>query len=728
MGPLLLILVLLAWGASWLVSTTSEGWFERDVAMRAELAVNSGRASLIRSWNRRDMAALHRQLVEIAADSRIVATAACDPQGRTVGIAKTGTADPVPCTDVIERAGEEFKQGRAWHGHYSKRENLFVSAVPLILPEGMGFVIVVHDMAYAERRAAMTKQVTIVAFALLALAAAGITIFFTRHARRSWSREIRRLIGTTESHPEFNPILDDIKDLVRRLSTENEAAGEWTAERLKNTLERYLHGERIVILANREPYIHHVDTDGTVRVLHPASGLVTGLEPVMRACSGVWVAHGSGNADRKYSDKAGRVSVPPGENLYTLRRVWLSKEEEKGYYYGFANEGLWPLCHLAHIRPVFRADDWKHYAKVNERFAATAIKECNVRNPIIWIQDYHFSLVPRILRKKLPRATLLMFWHIPFPNAERFAICPWEKELLKGLLGCDILGFHTQLHCNNFLDACARALEARIDREHHAVVYEGRTTLVRPYPISVEAPSRWAEEAPSITDCRRMIREENGLPQNAIIGIGVDRLDYTKGILERFLAVERLLEKKKALRGRFSFIQLAAPSRTEIPDYKAVADHILAVTDRINNRFGNERYKPIHLKYAHHEPGTVYRYYRGADLCYVSSLHDGMNLVAKEFISARNDERGVLVLSHFTGASRELLEALIVNPYDLEEASSALAAAIEMPAPEQQARMRAMRRLISTFNIYRWAGQTMLDVSSFRQREKLFNRFARDRS
>jgi trehalose 6-phosphate synthase len=515
----------------------------------------------------------------------------------------------------------------------------------------------------------------------------------------------------------------DVRELVERLAHEREAetGALWTPVRLKQVLERHLQGERVVAVANREPYIHE-RSNGGVKVLHPASGLVTALEPVMRACSGVWVAHGSGSADRDTVDRRGHVAVPPGEGSYTLRRVWLTPEEEKGYYYGFSNEGLWPLCHHAHTRPAFRFEDWKHYQNVNGHFADAVCAEVDGDDPVVLVQDYHFALLPQLLRRRLPRATIITFWHIPWPHAEAFGICPWRDELLDGLLGSSILGFHTQLHSNNFIDAVDRYVEARIDREQNAVVQGGHATLVRAYPISIEWPSHWAAGTPPASECRASVFAELGLPPSTLLGVGVDRLDYTKGVEERLLAVERLLERFPSLRGRFVFVQLAAPSRTAIERYRQLNDSVEQLTRRINGRFGTTGYQPIVLLRAHHEPPSVFRYYRAADVCYVSSLHDGMNLVAKEFVAARDDERGVLVLSQFTGAARELTEALVVNPYDLEEASDALAGALRMPADEQADRMRAMRALVSEFNVYRWAGRMLVDAARLRRRERLSGR------
>ena len=564
-------------------------------------------------------------------------------------------------------------------------------------------------------------------FGILAIMVLGIPLLVARRVRADWAVELQGLLrkGGKQSR-EFQPLLSDVRELVERMASEREDdPGLWTAERLKQTLNRDLHGEKIVILANREPYIHNCTDDGSIEVQHPASGLVTALEPIMRACSGVWVAHGSGSADRETVDRNDHVRVPPDEESYHIRRVWLSDEELQGYYYGFSNEGLWPLCHMAHARPVFRAEDWRQYRAVNQKFADAVCSEVDSKDPIILVQDYHFALAPAMIRKRLPAATVIVFWHIPWPNAEQMGICPWRNELLEGLLGSSILGFHTQLHCNNFLDSVDRYLETRRDQEHNAVVMQGHRTLVRPYPISLEWPVRWVETAPSIEECRAQVWREFGLKPNALLGIGVDRLDYTKGIEERLLAVEVLLERHPEFRGRFSFAQLAAPSRTKIQRYRELNETVEQLAARINLRFGTKDYRPIILLRSHHEPPEVFRFYRAADLCYVSSLHDGMNLVAKEFVAARTDLKGVLMLSEFTGAARELTEALIVNPYDLEGSSDAMASALTMPQDEQQDRMRSMRSLLVQFNVYRWAGTMLVDAARLRNQERVAGRWPR---
>jgi trehalose 6-phosphate synthase len=727
---LILGLALVTLLASFVVRETTRDWFERDVSLRAQLAVNGARQTLIAHWRKEARRDLRELLSEITHDERIMAAAACSADFTLL----TRTED-YPKEFDCEQLGQRVLSGPAenpnqWHLWQSVVSlpggKVHLSAIPVYDHERpIGFVALVHDLSFVERREAKTQRFLLIAFGFLAAAAAAVTIVAARLSWRGWSRELRTFLRGGSQRPEFQPIMSDVRDLVERIVAEKEVdreGGDWTPQRLKQTLNRYLHGEKVIIVANREPYIHERTTEGGIKVVHPASGLVTALEPVMRACSGVWIAHGSGSADRETVDSDGRVRVPPNEESYLLRRVWLSPEEEKGYYYGFANEGLWPLCHIADARPIFRSEDWSHYQAVNEKFAEALCEEVDSEDPIVLVEDYHLALAPRLIRERLPRATIITFWHIPWPNSERLGICPWRNELLEGMLGASIVGFHTQFHCNNFVDSVERFLEARTDREQNAVVQHGRSTLVRPYPISLEWPTRWAKTAPTSVDSRRSVFEELRLAPDALLGIGVDRLDYTKGIEERMLAVERLLERFPAFVGRFTFVQLAAPSRTAIKRYQELNERVERLAARINERFGRGDYRPIVLQRAHHEPPTVFRYYRAADLCYVSSLHDGMNLVAKEFVAAREDEGGVLILSQFTGAARELTEALIVNPYDLDEASSALAAALSMSDDEKRDRMRSMRAFLAEFNVYRWAGRMLVDAARLRSRDRLTGR------
>lgn len=467
-------------------------------------------------------------------------------------------------------------------------------------------------------------------------------------------------------------------------------------------------GTQVIVLANREPFTHERDGSGRIQVARSASGVVNAVEPLVAACGGVWVAHGSGSADRGTVTERDGLNVPPDDPKYRLRRVWLREDEEQGYYYGFANEALWPLCHRAHVRPIFRSNDLETYWRVNGRFAAAVCEEATTDAPIVLIQDYHFALAPLIIRDRLPLSTIVTFWHVPWPHWQTFEICPWRQQIIEGLLGSSIIGFQTEPDCRNFVETVEHTLEARIDRDGHSVTRGGRRVLIRTYPASV----RWTD-APAVApaDAREAVRRQLGLGERVQLAIGVDRLDYTKGIEEKFLAVERLLECYPEFAGRFVLVQLAEPSRVRLPAYVELRARVIAAAERVNRRFGNVDYCPIVFLEGHHGPADVLRFLRAADVCFVGSLHDGMNLVSKEFVRARDDERGVLVLSAFTGAARELGDALLINPYDTDGTAAAIAVALTMPPEEQQGRLRRLRAAVAGFDAHRWGAMILTDAA-----------------
>jgi trehalose 6-phosphate synthase len=484
-------------------------------------------------------------------------------------------------------------------------------------------------------------------------------------------------------------------------------AAEWSRDRLVSLLKERLAGVRVVVVANREPYIHIREGDN-LRWIRPASGLVTALDPIMRATGGTWIAHGSGSGDREVSDEHGRLSVPPGKSAYTLRRIWLSKEEEDGYYYGFANRALWPLCHIAYTRPVFDAAAWEQYSRVNARFAEAVLEEIADAPAIILVQDYHFALLPRMVKNKRPDAILSHFWHIPWPHREAFRICPWQEEILDGMLGSDLLGFHVQLHCNNFLETVDRLLESRVDYEHFSATRAGHETKVRPFPISIDMEGI-SNNGLARSDVAKF-KHSLGISPNCALAVGVDRMDYTKGIPERLRAVDRFLDRYAEWRERFVLLQMGAPSRTEIREYRELNDEIDRLAADINLKHGTGTWQPIRILRAHHGVEDIFAGYRAANVCVVSSLHDGMNLVAKEFVAARDDRQGVLILSPFTGAAREMPEALLVNPYATDAFADALNTALTMPPEEQQRRMQRLRAQVAEHNIFRWAGLLLTET------------------
>jgi trehalose 6-phosphate synthase len=493
-----------------------------------------------------------------------------------------------------------------------------------------------------------------------------------------------------------------------RLRTSAEAI--WTPERLKVEMETLLHGKKLIVVSNREPYMHiHEGKD--IKCIVPASGLITAMEPILKACSGLWIASGSGDADKETVNKHDKVEVPPEQPLYTLRRMWLTKEEENHYYYGFSNEGLWPLCHIAHTRPTFRNDDWKYYKKVNEIFAKAVLEETkHEEEPFILIQDYHFALLPELIKREKPKAKVAIFWHIPWPNPESFGICPWQREILNGMLGADLIGFHTQYHCNHFLETVNNALESRVLWDNFAVKMGGRTTYVKPFPISIAFTLKdYDIETPKIKPSQLLAGY--GLTAQ-FIGIGVDRIDYTKGIVEKFLSIERFLEKNPSYIGKFTFIQVGAPSRTELKTYSDTVAAVENETNRINLRFKHKNWKAILLLKRHHSHEEIFPFYSSADFCMVTSLHDGMNLVAKEFVATRNQNDGILILSRFAGASQELQGAIIINPYDIEKSADAIKSALEMTKEEQNQRMMQMRLVVVRHNIYSWAATLLRTMAT----------------
>jgi alpha,alpha-trehalose-phosphate synthase [UDP-forming] len=602
--------------------------------------------------------------------------------------------------------------------------------------ELIGILAIVQDVGYIRQESLRIWRETFLSALALVVLIVLITLLIVRWsiagpiARTAhWMKALRTGRGSIRIKvPDlelFRPLAREVATFAESLNTARSAAelearlretGEsmWTADRLAVHVRDRLEDGRLFVVSNREPYLH-VRRGKSVELTVPASGLVTAIEPVLRACDGTWVAHGSGDADVDMVDAHDRLAVPPDDPHYTLRRVWLTKEEEEGYYYGFANEGLWPLCHIAHTRPLFRASDWKHYQEVNRKFADALLEEMhNVSRPVVLVQDYHFALLPRMIKRSRPDARVAIFWHIPWPNPEAFGICPWQRELVDGLLGADLVGFHIQAHCTNFLQTVDRIVESRIDWEHFSVQRLDHPTIVRPFPISVEFADAAPEPAlESAYEQRAAILKSLGV-EAALMGVGVDRMDYTKGILERFLAVERFLEKYPRYQGVFTFVQIGAPTRTHIKRYHDLQAEVEAEADRINWRFQADQWKPIVLLNRQHSHKEIEPYYRAADLCLVTSLHDGMNLVAKEFVATRQDERGVLILSCFTGAARELRDALQVNPYDIDQTAEAIRAALEMQSEEKQIRMQRMRKLVREHNVYRWAGSLIGELCEVR--------------
>ncbi|MFT3818123.1 MAG: trehalose-6-phosphate synthase [Rubrivivax sp.] len=769
--PLTLTLLLAAMLSVPLLDQMTLRWFSRDLSSRGLLvahalsdsiadALAAGRPARLKSLFER--ATQDERLVGIglcSADDRLLQRTerfpqepgcanwreradAANPQVTLAGGSVLVTVHPVYSTAPAPAAVDDGP-GPDWAPGEVESAAAAADAAASAAGEGgsptlAGHLVLLHDLSFIDRRSQDSRRYLIGLLTALGLAIALITVVVAQLSWRGWVKGARALLrgeglltpfSPAVSAPELAPLAGELRGRLRELEDEYRRSQgperEWTPERLRGLLRTQLSGDQIIVVSNREPYIH--DREGDRIVVHrPASGLVTAVEPVMRACSGTWIAHGSGSADREVVDRGDRVPVPPGHDDYWLRRIWLTPEEEQGYYYGFANEGLWPLCHVAHVRPVFRESDWQAYRAVNQRFADAVVAEARSEDPVVLVQDYHFALLPAMVREKLPQATILTFWHIPWPNPESFGICPWRREILQGMLGSTILGFHTRYHCKNFIETVDRHLEARIEHEHSTIAFGGKETLVESYPISIAWPDEARQaEAPPVAECRRRVVERLQLPPEVCLAVGVDRFDYTKGILERLNAVERMLEKYPQWVGRFVFVQVAAPTRSALDEYRSFQQRVQQATDRINGRFGRPGYQPVHLLPTHHESDAVNELFRAADVCLVTSLHDGMNLVCKEFVAARDDLAGVLLLSRFAGAAREMPEALIVNPYHVEETADALYRAATMPAAEQRERMASLRSTVREFNVYRWAGRMLADAGRWRLRARIEARVRR---
>lgn len=491
----------------------------------------------------------------------------------------------------------------------------------------------------------------------------------------------------------------------------------WTKELLKETIQSKMADYLLVAVSNRQPFTHLLK-QGKIVCQRQPGGLVTALNPVMQAVQGTWVAVGTSPYDRQQVDSSGKVKIPPENPSYTLRRIFLSKEDVDGYYYGYANEGIWPLSHIAYTRPVFLTSDWEAYQRVNRKFAEAILEEVGNQKAFVWVHDFHLPLVAKYL-KETNHSNIItsFFWHIPWPNPEVFRICPQKKEILEGMLSYDLLGFQIRYHCDNFLAAVDLELESRIDREKMSVTYQNRETFVRPFPVSVDFQTISSNaERDEVRACGAQIRGDFFFNDRKLL-VSVDRIDYTKGIPEKLRAIDRFLEKYPEYKEKFVFFQLGEISRLRIPRYKQLNDELNALVEEINWKHSQGSWVPIIFTRSYMSYQQILALYRMADACLVSSLHDGMNLVAKEFVASRSEGGGVLILSQFTGAARELTDAVIINPYDTESFADAIRQALEMPSEEKEKRMQRMREVVEQNNIYRWAGKVLSQLLKFEFQE-----------
>jgi trehalose-6-phosphate synthase len=698
-------------------------WFRSDVELRAQLAVHSMEEPIAELVGQGNQSRLRAYLTKVTTDERLLAVLVCRTDGTTiVKTERTPMAITCETSGAATPAATRIVQLPSGSVQVSRFD--FDKAEPTPFR-----VVMLYDLSFIDRRQRTARDFILVFIGISVLLLALLIVLVAWLQLRRWVNMLlgdirgKRFLDNAKSPRASLPILSQVRQVLaeaeEKQRLEIDFHENWTPQALRQVVRDHLHSSQVIIVSNREPYIHNLDADQRPVVQVPASGMVTALEPVMRACSGVWIAHGAGSADKETVDRFDHIRVPPDNPAYTLRRVWLTEDEEQGYYYGFCNEGLWPLCHLAYVRPAFRPSDWRSYEEVNAKFADVVAAEASNASPVVLIQDFHFALLPQLIRQKIPRATIALFWHIPWPNAETFGVCPWKREVLSHMLSADILGFHTRYHCQNFLDTVDRFIECQIDHEHMTVTLQGRVCRVAAYPISIEWPPRWLADLPDVAACRAAVRERYRIAADVVIGLGVERWDFTKGIIERFQALEALLDRNPRHRGRITLLQIAAPSRSQLPAYRALQDLTYTEVGRINTKFGQGGWRPIILIDEHQDPLRVYELYRSADFCLVNSLHDGMNLVAKEFVASRDDEDGVLILSTFAGASRELTEAVLVNPFDVNETAEAMEIAMRMGREERRDRMILMRRTVKENNVYRWAGRMLMDAARIRQRQNL---------
>jgi trehalose 6-phosphate synthase len=708
---------------------------ENDIRARSTFIADNLKDSVEINFANKSQETIQSTVERYTDNNRIAGLAVTDNAGSIVA---ASSILPPELTEA-QKIAVDVMDGDIPNGNFLNfnSQKMYVFASPLHDKKNVvGSLIIVQNAGYIDNRLSeiwkenllrlfvQSLLITIAVFLILRwiiIAPIGSLVTSMQMTRRgSTDNKVNKVFN----NPIFGPLLQEVGNMQQNLIEARIAASEearlrlkkldaaWTSERLSAFVQSILKDRTIFVVSNREPYIH-VKTNGKIQYYVPASGMVTAIEPLMQACGGMWISQATGNADKQVVDKEDKIRVPPADPRYTLKRIWLTEEEEMGFYNGFSNEGFWPLCHIAHTRPIFRKSDWEQYYKVNKKFAQTVLKEIkDHKNPIIMIQDFHFALLPRMIKQERPDATIGLFWHIPWPNAESFSICPWKKEILDGMLGADVIGFHTQVHCNNFISTVGRELEALIDLDRFTITKNRHESAIKPFPISIAFTKSSPFPQNNKTGENQKLLEKLGI-KTKYIALGVDRLDYTKGVLERLKAVELFLTNHPSYIEKFTFLQISAPSRDTIKHYIDFEKNVQKEIDRVNNQFKRNDWKPIHYIKKHHSHEEIYPLYKAANVCLVTSLHDGMNLVAKEFVSARDDEKGILILSQFTGASRELRDALIVNPYNGEQTAEAIHQALRMKKSEQIQRMRRMREIIKSYNIYRWSAEllkTMVDL------------------
>lgn len=702
-----------------------------DLERRTSLLADSFKESIKPSYLINSTTTLQAILDKFAGRERLLGLAIYNNQGRI--FASSTKLSSIDLTEFSKITEDAMDADSGMGNFFSIGDsNIFVFSTPIHDEENViGSVVVLQRADYIKEAIRQTwnsnlirLSIQVLLFSLSAILILRWIIYrpvakMAEAIRRARSGNYNKENSGFDGQSFFKPVASEITKMSQSLIFARNAAisearmrlekldSPWTAERLKEFFKAYFKNRQIIIISNREPYIHKKDKTKT-KVVIPPSGMITALEPIMEACGGTWIACGSGDGDKLVVDKNDKIAVPPDDPKYILKRIWLSDDELKGFYTGFSNEALWPLCHMAHVRPTFRKSDWEQYQKVNGKFAQSLLSEIkNIPRPLILVQDYHFALLPEIIKKSRPDAEIGLFWHIPWPNAESFSICPWRREILGGILGADIIGFHTQQYCNNFFDTVSKEIESLADLEKFSITHKNHTSYIKPFPISVNLTHNNTFDS----NPGKQMLKKMGI-KTKYLGIGVDRMDYTKGILERFRGVEFFLKMYPKYKGQFTFLQIAPPSRESVNKYRQFGIEVTKEAERINQKYQTSGWRPIILVKEHHSHEEIYALYRVANVCMVTSLSDGMNLVSKEFVASRDDECGVLILSEFTGAARDLKGAIKINPYSAEETAEAIFKSINMPPINQRSAMKKMRESVKNYNIYRWGAEFLKAITN----------------
>ncbi len=473
-------------------------------------------------------------------------------------------------------------------------------------------------------------------------------------------------------------------------------------------------GAKLVLASTSEPYLHYY-RGGEIQWRGGAGGVATALDSLMREYSGIWVSLGLGSADKEVADSNGKLKVPPGEEDYVLKRVWISKKEEEGAQALTANSALWPLSHTVYVRPVFQQDAWEQFKAVNEKIAQSVAEEVDEKT-VVWINDYQLSLCAAYL-KKIKNVKMGFFWHIPWPGLEVFKICPWKEEILEAILSNKVVGFHTGEYVRNFLYCVEKLLDrVSVDWQNYEVTYKEAKTTVKSLPIGIDY-TRITKIAHSKTpeDVNAQRRKFEVIGKKFIIS--VDRMDYTKGIPEKLRAIDYLFTKYPEFIGKVTLLQIGAPTRTTLPEYKKALDETLEATDALNWKYSMGDWKPAIFINEFVSLNDIITLYKAADACLVTSLHDGMNLVSKEYI-ASNQGNGIIVLSKFAGSANELKEAIQVNPFLVEDIAQGIKTSLEMSEKEKQKRMKQMKKTVAEKDVFKWAADFLQSLAETKDEKK----------